>query len=65
MGDFMYMKLEGNSYWQVDLNSLKLFGAVVSSTPYAIVGVGTSLLPQATAGLKSIAASLSFFDRVC
>merc|ERR1712107_153015 len=58
-GDFAYTNLESTSYWQVNLDGLKLNGAAVGSTPYAIVDSGTSLLAGPTTDVKSIAASLS------
>ena len=54
-GDFAYTNLESTSYWQVNLDGLKLNGA----TPYAIVDAGTSLLAGPTTDVKSIAAWLS------
>ena len=41
-GDFAYTNLESTSYWQINLDGLKLNGAAVGSTPYAIVDSGTS-----------------------
>ena len=58
-GDFAYTNLESTSYWQVNLDGLKLNGAAVGTTPYAIVDSGTSLLAGPTTDVKSIAASLS------
>ena len=58
-GDFAYTNLESTSYWQVNLDGLKLNGAAVGSTPYAIVETGTSLLAGPTTDVKSIAAWLS------
>ena len=58
-GDFAYTNLESTSYWQVNLDDLKLNGAAAGSMPYAIVDAGTSLLAGPTTDVKSIAAWLS------
>merc|ERR1712211_55709 len=42
-GDFAYTNLESTSYWQVNLDGLKLNGAAVGTTPYAIVDWNQSL----------------------
>ena len=52
-GDFAYTKLESTSYWQVNLDGLKLNGAAAGSTPYAIVDAGTSLLAGPTTDVMS------------
>ena len=49
---------------QINLDGLKLNGAAVGSTPYAIVDSGTSLLAGTTTDVKSIAAWLSLLTTI-
>jgi len=58
-GDFFYVPLQDESYWQVALDGLKLNGASIGSTPYAIVDSGTSLMAGPTADVKAIASALN------
>jgi len=57
-GDFVYVPLKSQSYWEVALDGMKLDGASVSSCPTAIVDSGTSLLAGPTADVKAIASTL-------
>ena len=63
-GDFAYTNLECTSYWQINLDGLKLNGAAVGSTPYAIVDSGTSFLAKPTTDVKSIAAWFSLLTTI-
>ena len=62
--DFAYTNLESTSYWQINLDGLKLNGAAVGSTPYAIVDSGTSFLAKPTTDVKSIAIWLSLLTTI-
>jgi hypothetical protein len=57
-GDFSFVPLSSETYWQVALDGVKLGGAAVSSTKQAIVDSGTSLLAGPSAEIKAIAAKL-------
>lgn len=57
-GDFSFVPLSSETYWQVSLEGVKLGGSTVSSTKSAIVDSGTSLLAGPTAEIKAIAAKL-------
>jgi len=58
-GDFFYVPLQDESYWQVALDGLKLNDKSIGSTPYAIVDSGTSLMAGPTSDVKAIASALS------
>ena len=53
------MNLESTSYWQVNLDGLKLNGAAVGTTPYAIIDSGICFLAGPTTDVESIACPLS------
>merc|ERR1712032_955807 len=57
-GDFTFVPLSSETYWQVALDDVKLGGASVSSTKSAIVDSGTSLLAGPSAEVKAIADKL-------
>jgi hypothetical protein len=57
-GDFTYVPLSAETYWQVALDGVKLGSDSVSSTPRAIVDSGTSLLAGPTADVTAIANKL-------
>jgi len=57
-GDFSYVPLSSEGYWQVDLQGVTLESDSVSQTKSAIVDSGTSLLAGPTAEIKAIAAKL-------
>merc|ERR1712072_858512 len=57
-GDFSYVPLSSEGYWQVDLQGVTLGSDSVSQTKSAIVDSGTSLLAGPTAEIKAIAAKL-------
>jgi len=57
-GDFVFVPLSSESYWEVALDGVKLGDAQVSSTKSAIVDSGTSLLAGPSAEVKAIAAKL-------
>lgn len=54
-GDFSYVPLSSEGYWQVELQGVTLGSDVVSSTNAAIVDSGTSLLAGPTADIKALA----------
>jgi len=58
-GDFTYVPLQSESYWQITLDGLKLNDARIGSTPCAIVDSGTSLMAGPTADVKAVADALS------
>jgi len=58
-GDFSFVPLSSETYWQVALDGVKLGGAAASSTKQAIVDSGTSLLAGPSADIKAIAAKLN------
>jgi len=57
-GDFSFVPLSSETYWQVALDGVQLGGSFVSSTKSAIVDSGTSLLAGPTAEVKAIAEKL-------
>lgn len=57
-GDFSFVPLSSETYWQVALAGVKLGAESVSSTKSAIVDSGTSLLAGPTAEVKAIADKL-------
>merc|ERR1711920_1006345 len=57
-GDFSFVPLSSETYWQVALDGVKLGAESVSSTKSAIVDSGTSLLAGPTAEVKAIADKL-------
>merc|ERR1712039_727081 len=57
-GDFDFVPLSSETYWQVALGDAKLGGVSVSSTKSAIVDSGTSLLAGPSAEVKAIADKL-------
>jgi len=57
-GDFDFVPLSSETYWQVALDDVKLGGVSVSSTRSAIVDSGTSLLAGPSAEVKAIAEKL-------
>jgi len=57
-GDFKFVPLSSESYWEINLDGVKLGDASVSSTKNAIVDSGTSLLAGPTAEVKAIANKL-------
>jgi len=57
-GDFTYVPLSAEGYWEVALTDVKLAGASMSTSKRAIVDSGTSLLAGPTAEIKAIAAKL-------
>jgi len=57
-GDFKFVPLSSESYWEITLDGVKLGGASVSSTKSAIVDSGTSLLAGPSAEVKAIADKL-------
>merc|ERR1712127_657026 len=57
-GDFSFVPLSHESYWQVSLDSVKLGGSSAAATKQAIVDSGTSLLAGPTVDIKAIAAKL-------
>lgn len=57
-GDFSFVPLSSETYWQIALDGVKLGGSSVSSTKAAIVDSGTSLLAGPTAEVKDIADKL-------
>eukprot|EP00928_Gymnodinium_smaydae_P094474 TRINITY_DN793_c0_g3_i1.p1 TRINITY_DN793_c0_g3~~TRINITY_DN793_c0_g3_i1.p1 ORF type:complete len:384 (+),score=130.90 TRINITY_DN793_c0_g3_i1:67-1218(+) len=54
-GDFTYVPLSHENYWQVALDGVKFAGDGISSTKRAIVDSGTSLLAGPAAEVKAIA----------
>merc|ERR1719188_656063 len=57
-GDFSFVPLSSETYWQVALDGVNLGSDAVSSTKSAIVDSGTSLLAGPTAEIKAIAEKL-------
>lgn len=57
-GDFSFVKLSSESYWQIALDGVKLGSDSVSQTKSAIVDSGTSLLAGPSAEIKVIADKL-------
>merc|ERR1712203_566225 len=57
-GDFSYVPLTSETYWQVALDGVTLGSDSVSSTQKAIVDSGTSLLAGPTADVNAIAKKL-------
>merc|ERR1711972_805705 len=57
-GDFSFVPLSSETYWQVAMDDAKLGGVSVSSTKSAIVDSGTSLLAGPSAEVKAIADKL-------
>jgi len=57
-GDFTYVPLTSESYWEIGLGGVKLGSDSVSTTKSAIVDSGTSLLAGPTADVKAIATKL-------
>merc|ERR1712232_19334 len=57
-GDFNFVPLSSETYWQVAMDDAKLDGVSVSSTKSAIVDSGTSLLAGPSAEVKAIADKL-------
>merc|ERR1712048_783815 len=57
-GDFTYVPLSVEGYWQVALEGVKLGSDSVSSTKAAIVDSGTSLLAGPSSEIKAIADKL-------
>merc|ERR1719359_1123354 len=57
-GDFTYVPLSSETYWEVALDGVKLGEDSVSSAKKAIVDSGTSLLAGPSADVKAIAAKL-------
>jgi len=57
-GDFTYVPLSAETYWQVALDGVKLGSDSMSTTKRAIVDSGTSLLAGPTAEVEAIAAKL-------
>jgi len=57
-GDFTYVPLSSETYWQVALDGVKLGSDSVSTAKAAIVDSGTSLLAGPSADVKAIAAKL-------
>jgi len=53
-GDFSFVKLSSESYWEIALDGVKLGSDSVSQTKSAIVDSGTSLLAGPTAEIKAI-----------
>merc|ERR1712241_175385 len=53
-GDFKFVPLSSESYWEITLGGVKLGGTSVSSTKSAIVDSGTSLLAGPSAEGKAI-----------
>jgi len=57
-GDFTYVPLKSATYWEVELDGVKLGSDGMSSTKKAIIDSGTSLLAGPTAEVNAIAAKL-------
>lgn len=57
-GDFSFVPLSSETYWQIDMDGVKLGSNSVSSTKSAIVDSGTSLLAGPTADITAIANKL-------
>merc|ERR1712107_220014 len=57
-GDFNFVPLSSETYWQVAMDDVRLGGVSVSSTKSAIVDSGTSLLAGPSAEVKAIAEKL-------
>jgi hypothetical protein len=57
-GDFTYVPLKSATYWEVELDGIKLGSDSMSTTKKAIVDSGTSLLAGPTAEVNAIAAKL-------
>jgi len=57
-GDFTFVPLSSESYWEVALDGVKLGDGSISSTKLAIVDSGTSLLAGPSTEVKAIAAKL-------
>merc|ERR1712190_642387 len=57
-GDFAYLPLKSQSYWEVALDGVKLNSDSASSCPTAIVDSGTSLLAGPKADVQAIATNL-------
>jgi len=57
-GDFNFVPLSSETYWQIALDGVKLGSDSVSSTKAAIVDSGTSLLAGPTAEINAIATKL-------
>merc|ERR1712032_1758140 len=58
-GDFTFVPLSSESYWEVTLDGAKVGGQSVSQTNKAIVDSGTSLLAGPTEEVQAIAAKLN------
>jgi len=57
-GDFTYVPLKSATYWEVELDGVKLGSDSMSTTKKAIIDSGTSLLAGPTAEVNAIAAKL-------
>merc|ERR1712232_1381357 len=57
-GDFAYVALKSESYWEIALDSVKLNSDSASSCPTAIIDSGTSLLAGPSADVSAIAKKL-------
>ncbi|CAK0841191.1 unnamed protein product [Prorocentrum cordatum] len=57
-GDFTFVPLSSETYWEVDLNGVKLGSSSVAGQGKAIVDSGTSLLAGPTDAIKAIADKL-------
>jgi len=57
-GEFTYVPLSSATYWEVDLDAVKLGGDSLSSTKKAIIDSGTSLLAGPTQEIAAIAQKL-------
>merc|ERR1712054_478384 len=53
-GDFSFVKLSSESYWEIALDGVKMGSDSVSQTKSAIVDSGTSLVAGPTAEIKAI-----------
>ena len=59
---FVYLILQSTSDWQVNSDGLKLNGAAVGTTPYAIIDSGIRFSPGPTTDVESIARPFEFVD---
>jgi len=57
-GDFTFVNLKAEGYWEIPLDAVKLNGNVVDTTNSAIVDSGTSLMAGPTASVAAIAKKL-------
>jgi len=57
-GEFSYVPVVSKTYWQINLDQLKVGGTLYKNAPYAIVDSGTSLLTGPSTEVAKLAAQI-------